>query len=221
MPSCSTNYLSYIFFNLAIIWNVTFQDDFSLSLLNELSVKYGIQTHLSHSPLPQKLEELRDYLRREIKKELKVRAVNVGNEGLEPCACGLADKCTDAIPLPIFHWGKYHQSFANWFDLFNWVVYKKQEENQLDPSKLRHISPFWVALTSIVVFWLMLKLSEAHINRDCRVIFLFLALRDALRYFFQLLSKHKPGSLALICPPFFILMSSFILDSIRMYWLDL
>jgi len=48
-----------------------FQDD-SLSLLNELSVKYGIQTHLSHSPLPQKLEELRDYLRREIKKELKV-----------------------------------------------------------------------------------------------------------------------------------------------------
>ena len=51
----------------------TFQDDnFSLSLLNELSVKYGIQTHLSHAPLPQKLEELREYLRREIKKELKV-----------------------------------------------------------------------------------------------------------------------------------------------------
>lgn len=49
------------------------QDDFSLSLLNELSVKYGIQTHLSHSPLPQKLEELRDYLRREIKKELKIK----------------------------------------------------------------------------------------------------------------------------------------------------
>jgi hypothetical protein len=45
-----------------------------LSLLNELSVKYGIQTHLSHSPLPQKLEELRDYLRREIKKELKVNS---------------------------------------------------------------------------------------------------------------------------------------------------
>ncbi len=35
-------------------------------------MKYGIQTHLSHSPLPQKLEELRDYLRREIKKELKI-----------------------------------------------------------------------------------------------------------------------------------------------------
>ena len=52
---------------------LTFQDDnFSLSLLNELSVKYGIQTHLSHSPLPQKLEELREYLRREIKKELKI-----------------------------------------------------------------------------------------------------------------------------------------------------
>lgn len=51
-----------------------FQDDnFSLSLLNELSVKYGIQTHLSHSPLPQKLEELREYLRREIKKELKIK----------------------------------------------------------------------------------------------------------------------------------------------------
>jgi hypothetical protein len=51
-----------------------FQDDnFSLSLLNELSVKYGIQTHLSHAPLPQKLEELREYIRREIKKELKVR----------------------------------------------------------------------------------------------------------------------------------------------------
>lgn len=48
-------------------------DNFSLSLLNELSVKYGIQTHLSHAPLPQKLEELREYLRREIKKELKVR----------------------------------------------------------------------------------------------------------------------------------------------------
>jgi len=47
-------------------------DNFSLSLLNELSVKYGIQTHLSHSPLPQKLEELRDYLRQEIKKELKI-----------------------------------------------------------------------------------------------------------------------------------------------------
>ena len=41
-------------------------------MLNELSVKYGIQTHLSHAPLPQKLEELREYLRREIKKELKV-----------------------------------------------------------------------------------------------------------------------------------------------------
>ena len=41
--------------------------------MNELSVKYGIQTHLSHSPLPQKLEELRDYLRREIKKELKIK----------------------------------------------------------------------------------------------------------------------------------------------------
>ena len=52
----------------------SFQDDnFSLSLLNELSVKYGIQTHLSHSPLPQKLEELREYLRREIKKELKIK----------------------------------------------------------------------------------------------------------------------------------------------------
>ena len=51
-----------------------FQDDnFSLSLLNELSVKYGIQTHLSHSPLPQKLEELREYIRREIKKELKIK----------------------------------------------------------------------------------------------------------------------------------------------------
>ena len=50
-----------------------FQDDnLSLSLLNELSVKYGIQTHLSHAPLPQKLEELREYIRREIKKELKV-----------------------------------------------------------------------------------------------------------------------------------------------------
>ena len=53
--------------------DIMFQDDnFSLSLLNELSVKYGIQTHLSHAPLPQKLEELREYLRREIKKELKV-----------------------------------------------------------------------------------------------------------------------------------------------------
>ena len=52
---------------------MNFQDDnFSLSLLNELSVKYGIQTHLSHSPLPQKLEELREYLRREVKKELKI-----------------------------------------------------------------------------------------------------------------------------------------------------
>jgi len=48
-------------------------DNFSLSLLNELSVKYGIQTHLSHAPLPQKLEELREYLRREIKKELKIK----------------------------------------------------------------------------------------------------------------------------------------------------
>ena len=56
-----------------LLINVMFQDDnFSLSLLNELSVKYGIQTHLSHAPLPQKLEELREYLRREIKKELKV-----------------------------------------------------------------------------------------------------------------------------------------------------
>ena len=36
-------------------------------------MKYGIQTHLSHSPLPQKLEELREYIRREIKKELKIK----------------------------------------------------------------------------------------------------------------------------------------------------
>ena len=51
-----------------------FQDEnFSLSLLNELSLKYGMQTHLSHSPLPQKLEELREYIRREIKKELKIK----------------------------------------------------------------------------------------------------------------------------------------------------
>ena len=42
-------------------------------MLNELSVKYGIQTHLSHSPLPQKLEELREFIRREIKKELKIK----------------------------------------------------------------------------------------------------------------------------------------------------
>ena len=64
---CSTQLTLADFFYL-------FQDDnFSLSLLNELSVKYGIQTHLSHSPLPQKLEELREYLRREIKKELKIK----------------------------------------------------------------------------------------------------------------------------------------------------
>merc|ERR1719228_3179935 len=48
-------------------------DNLSLSLLIELSVKYGIQTHLSHAPLPQKLEELREYIRREIKKELKIK----------------------------------------------------------------------------------------------------------------------------------------------------
>ena len=59
--------------NKPYLTNFYFQDDnLSLSLLNELSVKYGIQTHLSHAPLPQKLEELREYLRREIKKELKV-----------------------------------------------------------------------------------------------------------------------------------------------------
>ena len=59
--------------NEPYLTNFYFQDDnLSLSLLNELSVKYGIQTHLSHAPLPQKLEELREYLRREIKKELKV-----------------------------------------------------------------------------------------------------------------------------------------------------
>merc|ERR1711997_919515 len=48
-------------------------ENFSLSLLNELSLKYGMQTHLSHAPLPQKLEEPREYLRREIKKELKIK----------------------------------------------------------------------------------------------------------------------------------------------------
>ena len=65
-PSAKTDKLQALKFS--------FQDDnFSLSLLNELSVKYGIQTHLSHSPLPQKLEELREYLRREIKKELKIK----------------------------------------------------------------------------------------------------------------------------------------------------
>ena len=48
-------------------------DNFSLSLLNELCIKYGLQTHLSHSPLPQKMEELREFLRREIKKELKIK----------------------------------------------------------------------------------------------------------------------------------------------------
>ena len=59
--------------NFPIFIGVFSQDDnFSLSLLNELSHKYGIQTHLSHSPLPQKLEELRDFLRQEIKKELKI-----------------------------------------------------------------------------------------------------------------------------------------------------
>ena len=59
---------------MIIMFAFLLQDDnFSLSLLNELSVKYGIQTHLSHSPLPQKLEELREYLRREIKKELKIK----------------------------------------------------------------------------------------------------------------------------------------------------
>ena len=61
---------SWIF--LHSIHSMIQDDNFSLSLLNELSVKYGIQTHLSHSPLPQKLEELRDYLRQEIKKELKI-----------------------------------------------------------------------------------------------------------------------------------------------------
>ena len=58
--------------NIIVMRFILQDDNFSLSLLNELSVKYGIQTHLSHAPLPQKLEELREYLRREIKKELKV-----------------------------------------------------------------------------------------------------------------------------------------------------
>ena len=58
--------------NMIVMRFILQDDNFSLSLLNELSVKYGIQTHLSHAPLPQKLEELREYLRREIKKELKV-----------------------------------------------------------------------------------------------------------------------------------------------------
>ena len=55
------------------IINFLQDENFSLSLLNELSLKYGMQTHLSHSPLPQKLEELREYIRREIKKELKIK----------------------------------------------------------------------------------------------------------------------------------------------------
>ena len=65
---------SYDLFRYSTLILLYVQDDnLSLSLLNELSVKYGIQTHLSHAPLPQKLEELREYIRREIKKELKVR----------------------------------------------------------------------------------------------------------------------------------------------------
>ena len=32
-----------------------------------------MQTHLSHSPLAQKLEELREYIRREIQKEYKIK----------------------------------------------------------------------------------------------------------------------------------------------------
>ena len=69
VEACSPLYLA-----ISTLHEILLQDDnFSLSLLNELSVKYGIQTHLSHAPLPQKLEELREYLRREIKKELKVK----------------------------------------------------------------------------------------------------------------------------------------------------
>lgn len=58
-------------------------DNFSLFLLNELCFKYGLQTHLSHSPLPQKLEELREFLRKEIKKELKIKE---GAENLKKVA---------------------------------------------------------------------------------------------------------------------------------------
>ena len=72
--SHSLSLTSYDLFKYSTLILPYFQDDnLSLSLLNELSVKYGIQTHLSHAPLPQKLEELREYIRREIKKELKVR----------------------------------------------------------------------------------------------------------------------------------------------------
>ena len=73
-------------------YNLIHDDNFSLSLLNELSVKYGIQTHLSHSPLPQKLDELRDYLRKEIKKELKIK------EGAENLRKVAKDKST-SLPL--------------------------------------------------------------------------------------------------------------------------
>ena len=58
---------------LSVVFSLFQDDNFSLSLLNELCLKYGLQTHLSHSPLPQKMEELREFLRREIKKELKIK----------------------------------------------------------------------------------------------------------------------------------------------------
>ena len=51
-----------------------------------LSCRYGIQTHLSHAPLPQKLEELREYLRREIKKELKVLRTPLENSPFDKVA---------------------------------------------------------------------------------------------------------------------------------------
>eukprot|EP00094_Tigriopus_californicus_P003780 TCALIF_03636-PA protein Name:"Similar to Pkn Serine/threonine-protein kinase N (Drosophila melanogaster)" AED:0.17 eAED:0.17 QI:0/0.92/0.85/1/0.53/0.64/14/537/1195 len=78
LSSGSTSSLSLLSFTMADLPGssgpyIIQDDNFSLSLLNELSVKYGIQTHLSHSPLPQKLEELREYLRREIRKELKIK----------------------------------------------------------------------------------------------------------------------------------------------------
>ena len=80
VEACSPLYLA-----ISTLHKILLQDDnFSLSLLNELSVKYGIQTHLSHAPLPQKLEELREYLRREIKKELKVKILYPAQPLLSP-----------------------------------------------------------------------------------------------------------------------------------------
>lgn len=82
----TSNYFHYRFINSLLFFSLVFSqgDYIKHPVLYELSHKYGFTDNLPESALPNRLEEIKEAIRREIRKELKVRMSNVMHFFLRP-----------------------------------------------------------------------------------------------------------------------------------------